>query len=487
MALDDVAKPSPAYEEMEKERELCRDLGVGSVRIKAKKQGYLQQWPGEEPEEYRKRLRKAVLVNYFRQAVDATVDAVFSEPLIVEGLDKSVEGWWKEDIDREGTSGDAFIRDVVSDSVAEAVNGVFVDFHSADGKSREEQSAGGARPYACLFKAEHLIEALPVYDGSRRRAGRIRYRECRSAAAAEGFGWNATEFVRVYRRGVEGAPFSYELWRQGEAGWAPEGPPVPIEAPGNATGDVARRFGDISIVPYYTGRTGFFRGRPVFHTLGELNISHYDKLSNKDTALGVSTVPAKHFKGFTADEMKVLQWGPYRAIHSSSTEAKVDDIAHSPDSAKVAQEDLRELERMMAFAAIEPKTSRATGQELATARIIDEAQRLSRLQAWALGWAASTREMLVWFHNWLGLDGAQVVVRIKPDVFEALGSQPTFEDLLKMRAMGALSLQTLIEGAKRFNRLPETVDVQEEIQRIEAEGPRAPALEDMPIDDEDAA
>lgn len=486
MATDDVAKPSPAYTAMELERELCRDLIVGSVGVKAKQQAYLQQWPGEESEEYRKRLRKAVLVNYFRQAVEATVDAVFSEPLIVEGLDKTIEGSWKEDIDREGTSGDAFVRDVVFDSVAEAVNAVFVDFHSADGKSREEQAAGGARPYACLFKAEHLIEALPVYDGGRRRAGRIRYRECRQAAAAEGFAWDATEFVRVYRRGVEGAPFSYELWKQGDAGWAPEGPPAPIEPPGNATGDVARRFSDISIVPFYTGRTGFFRGRPVFHPLGELNISHYDKLSNKDTALAVSTVPAKHFKGFSKDDFKVLQWGPYRAIHGGP-ESEVNDIAHSPDSATVAQADLRECERMMAFAAIEPKTSRPTGQELATVRLSDDMHRLSRLQAWALGWAASTREMLVWFHNWLGLDGAQVVVRIKPDVFEALGSEPTFDDLLKMRAMNALSLRTLLEGAKRFNRLPETVDVEEEIQRIEAEGPREPMPEDMPLEEDDAA
>lgn len=483
MAQNDVSKPSPAYDEMEKERVVCRDLGLGSVAIHAKRQTYLPKWEGEEPTEYTRRLKQAVLVNYFKQAVEATVDAVFSEPLIVEGLDARVEGWWKEDIDREGTSGDAFIRDVVADCVAEVCSGVFVDYFGNTAQSRREEAEGGARPYACHFRAKDLIEVLPVYDGGRRRAGRVRYRECRSEAAADGFGWNQVETVRVYRRGTGGAPFTYELHREGKAGFEIEQPETPIEPPGGAAG----RFQDIALSLFYTGKTGYGRGRSVFHSLAELNISHYQKLSNKDTTLAVATVAAKHFAGFSDNEIKGVQWGPFRVIHSQNPEAKVHDIAHSPNSAQVAQEDLRELERQMAFASAEPKTSRATGQELATVRLADEMHRLSRLQAWALGWAASTRDMLVWFHSWLGLDGAQIQVTIKPDVFEALGSEPSFEDLLKMRAMNALSLQTLLEGAKRFNRLPETLDVKEEIQRIEAEGPRAPEPEDMPLEDEDVA
>ena len=112
--------------------------------------------------------------------------------------------------------------------------------------------------------------------------------------------------------------------------------------------------------------------------------------------------------------------GAHRLLHVpegadlSWLEIQGNGVQHAKDS-------LRHLEEHIRLAGREPMVKKATGSELATVRLLDEAQHLTLAQAWAVSWVGSVNRCLELSAAWLGLEKSGSV-RIDESVLEALAT-----------------------------------------------------------------
>ena len=112
---NNVNTPSPAYDSMERDRELSRLLVYDGQRgLRDKGEKYLPKFEAERGDadsatsEYGRRLSQSYLVNFYADAVQSLVGRVFQRPLVLsdDTPDQIRELW--ENIDNAGTHGDVF-------------------------------------------------------------------------------------------------------------------------------------------------------------------------------------------------------------------------------------------------------------------------------------------------------------------------------------------------------------------------------------------
>ncbi len=468
----DVATPSAAYLEMEEHREICRDLWGGTLRMRERGEKYLPRWDGEDKTtEWKARKDAAVLTNFFRRAVEGMVDKAFVKDLQLEaeGLTNEEEGRvraFMDNVDQQGSTLTQFARGLAERSLALNNVSVLVDFPQRDAPAESAADEEGLLPCLKEVSPGSLIEAKGMTANGVLRLGRARYTSTRRVEDGE-WGEGVVNQVNVLRRG-EGGPAFLEVYEEQARGkWAINeelgGPFVPPE---NVSAAIRSRFVEIPLVPVYTGSHGFFHSLPIMRELAEMNALHFSKKSNFDRAVGVSSVPMNAFIGFTQEEMAAQEWGPYRYVLSGNDQAKVQDISFQYSSAQIGIEDLEKLERYMAMAALEPSTSRATGEEKSTIRLIDEAKTMSRLQAWALGWMQGFQDILDWAQAWMGIEPGRAKLRYLDEVFESLQADPNFDALLNLRLSGVpIPPDVMLTEAQRYGVLSDSWDVSDLIER----------------------
>jgi len=117
----------PAYVETEKARRVSRALMQGTEGVRALGPEALPKWPAEEPGFYRLRARIARLTRYYERTVEAVVGMIVaSPPTFAEGPDARILADW-EDIDRKGTHGDVFVRELTQEAIVGGFAAILVD------------------------------------------------------------------------------------------------------------------------------------------------------------------------------------------------------------------------------------------------------------------------------------------------------------------------------------------------------------------------
>jgi hypothetical protein len=137
-----------------------------------------------------------------------------------------------------------------------------------------------------------------------------------------------------------------------------------------------------------------------------------------------------------------------------------------------AKDSLRHLEEHIRLAGREPMVKKATGSELATVRLLDEAQHLTLAQAWALSWVASVNRCLALTAGWLGLPTGGTV-SIEESVMESLSRPDTFEHVKELAALGFLGAEEVLTEAKRYGIIDKDLDIGAAVDRVESETPAA--------------
>ena len=128
------------------------------------------------------------------------------------------------------------------------------------------------------------------------------------------------------------------------------------------------------------------------------------------------------------------------------------------------------MEEHIRLAGREPMVKKATGSELATVRMLDEAQHLTTAQAWAQGWIGDINRCLDWTAAWMGLPSGGSV-RIDESVLEALAQPKGFDSVKELFALGALSVEDTLAEAKRYGVLDKDLDIAEAVERVEGSTP----------------
>ena len=454
---------------------VCKDLLTGNIT------GYISQWEGETSAEYATRQKNSVysFVNWYEEAVGGLVDQVFAKELQLTFPDSmsqediaAVETFWQdvERRQREPKDGSQFARNFSENSLGfGGRQPVLVDYpiRTTPATDAAEESEQGLGPFLCPIHPWNVIEWKKDRAGNLER---VRYMD--SDFEDSGWGRKRISKVVVLERGEPGR-FSGKqvyVYDEDEGQYLEDDAQArTFEPPVTANAEVRARFREIPIV-------GDPFRRPLLENVAMLNVLHYRKRTDYDVAEGIATQPMRAFLGFSDEDMAAAQFGPFRYINTPKppTEVGIEDISFGFDTSENARKTLESIERYISVKAKDPQSQRATGEEKATIRMLDEAKKISRLQAWALGWSATMQAALQWAGAWMGqdVDRDWAEVGYIPEVFDSLDSKPTWAEFQQLvnsmiDTPRELWLWQIKEG-KRYGLISDDTDTEDLVAALEA-------------------
>lgn len=468
---DTVNTPVLAYSEMAGRWDLLHDLLGGTTTMRAAGTKWLPREEAESTEAYSVRKERTFLFNAYKNAVRRIVSKPFAKPIVVTGELSERLAMIENDVDRAGTNLTQLGRDMLDAGVIYGLTHILVDFPSMDTNvTLADEQAIEARPTFIHVRPPDLIGWRTEMNliGGGTRLTQIRILE-RSVEPDGMFLDEEVVRVRVYTE------MTWQLWRLIRDGKGKES--FVLENAG------IHSFGAVPLATFYTDRTGFLTGDPPLHDLAEINLAHWQSSSDQRNYLRFIRMGLLMASGFEKGEIrKGITIGVNRMVSSSNPDADLKYVEHGGKAAEAGRFDLQDLEEQMEVLGAQPLIQRSQ-RTTARARSIDENRVDTDAQAWVRGLENTIFEMYTMASRWVGEDLSE---DFKADVNNDFGiSQKKVDDtknLIAARKQGDISRETFLTEIRKLGTLSETLDVQEELERIQNEGP---SLSNMIEDDEE--
>lgn len=496
---------SDAWRRMQPAREIVSDVKAGTLKLRETTSSvnegvgqtcsvskYLPKFPAEHPDDYRDRLRTAVLFNSYARTVEGATGLVFKKrpvlspdvPLAIRGQQEErgedgsikkekVVGHW-ENLDLAGTSGDTFCREVFT-SAWEGHAFILVDMPPAlgEGATLEDELKAGRRPYWVRYEAGQCVNARPVSIDGKQQIGQITFEEEIGEADGE-FGEKKVMRYRILTlveivNPADGKPIRRVLSRvqkkvkdlNGEERFEDVGEPVFIKGPNKDY------FDEIPVGVIYGRRKskGFLESEPPRLDLALLCIKYFQKESDRDQSEHKCGNPIPIFKVNDPENWKVKKAGSGLGIAIGSKE---DATYLEPQGVALEEtrKTLEDLRRQMAALGLSMLMAQSQADATATETVIDFAQESSELEIMAGGAAECYTKCLGWHARYLGERNGGLVTL--GSHLKALRLTPQMvQTYVNMAASNDLSRLTLWEILQHADALPETFNSQTEKERLD--------------------
>lgn len=472
-----VDTTSLAYDRQKARWDLTNDLRGGSDAMRDSGVKWLSMEKGEKLPEYRARLGRTHLLGAYDDAVEKMVAKPFSRDVQILEADKLSEklALTAEDPDLEDSTVTSFFRHAFDTAVDRGLVHVLVEYAAVEGELNAMQEREmRLHPYFVEIPPDQLIGAkFRRMPGGRKALSQVRIKMTVTEDTLE-YGEVEVETIRIINAPVpsqfndvgelvaEGTPGTWEVWRMDPKSeeW------TRIEGP------YAHTYPGIPLRTVYLDKKSDLEGRPTLWRLAELNLEHYQKKSDQDNLLHVARVPILARFGFSVEELKKpVVVGAGRSVGTTNKDARMEFVEHSGQALGAGQADLDKLEEQMERAGLEPLTRRAASS-LATNMMIGDAKETNLLQAWAGQFEVFIEQCFEVAGIWVGEDLPE---GFAVDIFNEYGLSARATDNLKIldaaRGRGDISHETYLDELKRYAALSSGVDTQEEMARVEREGP----------------
>jgi len=445
--MNPVAEPSSLQAELESKRRVCRALVEGTEAMRAAGKTYLPQFPAELPDDYEARKKSTVLLPAYRDAIDLACGLIFRKEVEEgEGVPTDAEEWL-DDIDREGRDITQFAEAVLRDAF-NGVSYIVADYPTVPaGSTLAQELAMGARPYLVHVKAEQVLGWRTQRINGQNVLTQFRYRECTTEADGP-FGERAVERVRVLEPGM----VSVYVKTQDNKDWV-----LDPEASGLVT------LKEVPVVPCYTGRTQFMAGAPPLLDLAYKNVQHWQADSDLQSVIHKTCVPLLLTIGANPGDAVV---GP-SSVMSVPMNGDAKWLELQGSSIPTAQANLETIKAEMQ--AMAGKILDKGVVKTATQAGIESTQAMSRIQAWALGIQSALNHAWALCGKWINTDLGTLAVNCDVDT-----SRPDAQFLTEIRnacAGGLLTKETYLKILFNAEVLPEGFEIQDELDRLEAQAP----------------
>ncbi len=451
MSEPNVATPIAAYNRMAKHWELPLTLMGGTMAMREAARKYLPQEAKETSPEYAKRLSRTILFNAFRRTVRILGGMPFAKPATLKDETAPRFEAMEDDVDLQGRDLTAFSHALLQDILTHGLAHILVDFPSTGGRLVTGARTTAARAYFAQINPSSLIGWRATRVDGKETLEQIRIYE--SAWVPDGdWGEKKVERVRV----VE--PGGYTVWeKQDDDRWL-------------AGETVPNTLKKVALVTVYANRAGTLQATPPLEDLAWLNLRHWQSQSDQDNILHVARVPILHGAGFKKGELTGTEIGASRAIRSNDPNAKLEYVEHSGKGIGAGREDLLDLENRMQVMGAELLVKKP-GTQTATAKAIDTAESISDLQSIVRKLESGLEQAFELAGEWHGERGLPVGVDIHQDFGMSMADASDLQTLLQSRLAGEVSQRTFLAELKRRAVLTDSLDVDEEITRIQTEAP----------------
>lgn len=447
-----VDNTSAAYQVMEPRIRLMNTLMGGTEAMRAAGELYLPRYHAESLDNWRVRLQRATLLNYFQRTVESLVGRPFSKPVLIGDDMPPVLVSYAEDIDQQGTHLNVFCRRSFRDGLMKGLTHILVDYPNilpAETPTKADESALGARPYFVPIKNEDLIAAYAEVQNGVEVLTHVRIRELQTMQS--GYDEVTTERIRVLE------PGRWELWQKGSKKWemVEEGvTSLPV----------------IPLVTFYADREDFMVARPPLTDLGDLNISHWQSNSDQINVLTVTRFPI--LAGAGVDEGDgvegELKIGPNQYLTTRDHQGKFYYVEHTGKAIEAGRTHLEDLKQEMAVMVLE--LLQRPGNITATARAIDTAENHSNLQAMVLMYADVVERAFQYAAMWLGMKPEEAgSISINTDFGIQLNEPSDLDTLFKSRQASEISHEAYVVELQRRGVLSDDYDVVVDQKLIDGE------------------
>jgi hypothetical protein len=456
-----VNKRSHVMAEIVEAAEKGRALMGGTDSMRAAGKTYLPKFKAEAAEDYKARLASSWLFNGMRKTVKDMTGRVFSKSIeITEGSER-LKGF-ADNINMQGQDLSTFASDVFKDAFVPGISYIMVDAPRRDGETTRSQAATlGLRPYMVHLRAEDILGFKTGLFGNVLALSMLRIMESVTEDdPKDPFSQINVDQVRVLSR--EGSAVSVEIYRKNNKDeWL-----VVDEYQTNAE--------EITVIPFYAQRTGFFMGEPVLEDLADVNIAHWQSQSDQRHILHFARVPILFASGRGEDEPLIISAS--QAVTSRDTDAKLSWVEHSGAAIGAGRTDLKDLEYQMQALGLQLLVA---SNETATGAVLDSAKETSTLSMMADNLKDALEQALTWMAFYAGLPEQDITVVVNKD----FGVMPlTAQEVHVMQqdvALGLLSKEAYYEERKRRGFLRPDLDTENDMDRVTEE---APDLAGEPLD-----
>lgn len=282
-----------------------------------------------------------------------------------------------DDVDLNGNNLDVFARSWFKNGVAKAFSHVLVEFPRVEidqPRSMADDDRMNIRPYFVHLRPEQLIFALSMRVNGKEVLTHIRIQE--DVVELDGWEEVVTTQIRVleidmYNAGTEDNPEwvqkvrvdihqqdEKEIWQVIDTFWM-----------------------DINFIPlvtFYADRQGFMVGKSPLADLADLNIRHWQSMSDQISILTVARFPMLACSGGDDEEGRLVI-GPKEWLYTPDPAARFYYVEHKGAAIEAGRKDLQDLEKRMQSYGAE-FTKERPDRESASARNLDSTEATSPLQ-----------------------------------------------------------------------------------------------------------
>lgn len=416
---------SPIVLSWQADLSLVRTIYNGWRALYEQRDYFLPQHPKEDPKDYLIRARRPTFYNAFGRTVRALAGAPFAQDPTFEGVPSEIKTLYDDDIDNEGTSGNAFVRHTFGDALVTGLAGILVDMpvlEVPEGReaNRADELEAGIRPFWTLVRMDDIVSFRPVVENGKVLLAKLVTCQKRQVPWGK-YGVKLIEQLRVFRRlppvpgGPPKASILWEIYERdaGKAKWVSVG-----------TGELPA-VSEIPLAQIYTERKGFMDASPPLLDLANVNLLHYQMWSDLAHAAHIANVPFLFGGGFPADE---LQIGPNRAIiipDAKSDEVFLKWLETTGASLGSTRAILADLEEQMAHLGLGMLQRKSRAAETAEKASLDRKDQESTLGAAVSDLENGLEQALFYTAQYLGLESGGKIKFTRAFEMEPVASDKT--------------------------------------------------------------
>jgi hypothetical protein len=462
----DVATPIQAVDSDADEVALIAALMGGTAAMRKAGEAYLPKWPRETSEDYAARLAVAVLFPAFKRTVETLASKPFSKPLTIgNDVPPQITGWL-DDIDQEGRNLHTFAHDLCARVMSDGLAGILIDYPALKNlpngppQNLAQEIAAGLRPYWVMIRKDQILGWRAERMGGKWSLNQLRIKELVQAPMGD-YGEEAVEQIRVL------SPGKWQTWRRNATN--------KTQWEMHANGDTSLKF--VPFVPVYGKRVGYMLGESPLKELAYLNLSHFQSSSDQQTILHVARVPILAVSG--ADDGVSLDGKPEKWEFTVGTSGavrlplngKIEFVEHSGAAIAAGVADIDAIEERMRQVGAELLVL-APGKTTATEVATQNSVGMCALQSIVLGMQDALNQSLSVTAQLAKIGNTGGTVTLFSDFAAASLQESSAAMLLNAVQGGQLSRETFLDELRRRGILGENVNSKDELDRIEAEGPK---------------
>ena len=454
-----VAQRSEASAAMVSAAAKGRTLMGGTKAMRSAAKAYLPQFEAESDKAYKARLDSSWLFNGYKKTVRDMTGRVFEKPVeLGEDTPDAIKGW-ANDVDMAGRDLSAFAKDVFEKGFDAGVSYIMVDAPRREADVTINQArAQNLRPFLVHLKVEDVLGWKSESVDNVTRLTMLRISETISEPdPKDEFSELPVAQVRVLDLptidGVRASNVRVRIYQElANTGWT-------------LLEEYTTQAEEITVVPFYAARTGFFTGEPVLDDLADVNIAHWQSQSDQRNILHFARVPILHAAGMDGDEKLEVSAGT--ATKSRDPKASLKWVEHTGASIDAGRQDLKDLEFQMETFGLQLLAARA---QSATGEALDALKETSQLAMMADNLKDALEQALTWMADYGGESASPSAV-VNKDFGVSMLTPQELTVMLNAVNTGQMPKRVFVEEMKRRGFIAADTDTDQYIAELEEETP----------------